>query len=82
MQTAGSGPDSPSTAIFATLPVTASGHPRNLGSYRIVRVYYHAVEWWRTGRVVARRILGECRSDAPRMIRRLRRFLAGEVRSC
>ncbi len=31
MQTAGSGPDSPSTAIFATLPVTASGHPGNLG---------------------------------------------------
>ncbi len=27
MQTAGSGPDSPSTAIFTTLPVTASGHP-------------------------------------------------------
>ncbi len=33
MQTAGSGPDSPSTAIFATLPVTASGHPGNLGLY-------------------------------------------------
>ena len=31
MQTAGSGPDSPSTVIFATLPVTASGHPGNLG---------------------------------------------------
>ncbi len=31
MQTAGSGSDSPSTAIFATLPVTASGHPGNLG---------------------------------------------------
>ena len=27
---AGSGPDSPSTAIFATLPVTAIGHPGNL----------------------------------------------------
>ena len=31
MQTAGSGPGSSSTAIFATLPVTASGHPGNLG---------------------------------------------------
>ncbi len=31
MQTAGSGPDSPATAIFATLPATASGHPGNLG---------------------------------------------------
>ena len=31
MQTAGSGPDSPSAVIFATLPVTASGHPGNLG---------------------------------------------------
>ena len=31
MQTAGSGPVSPSTAIFSTLPVTASGHPGNLG---------------------------------------------------
>ncbi len=30
MQTAGSGPDAPSTAVFATLPVTASGHPGNL----------------------------------------------------
>ncbi len=30
-KTAGSGPNSPSTAIFATLPVTASGHPGNLG---------------------------------------------------
>ena len=29
MQTAGSEPDSPSTAIFATLLVTASGHPGN-----------------------------------------------------
>jgi hypothetical protein len=27
----GSGPESPSTAIFATLPVTASGHTGNLG---------------------------------------------------
>ena len=31
MQTAGSGPESPFTAIFATLPVTASGHPGYLG---------------------------------------------------
>ena len=31
MQTAGSGPDSPSTAIFTTLPVTVSSHPGNLG---------------------------------------------------
>ena len=31
MQTAGSGPDSPSTAIFATLPAIKSGHPGNLG---------------------------------------------------
>ncbi len=31
MQTAGTGPDSPATAIFATLPATASGHPGNLG---------------------------------------------------
>ncbi len=31
MQTAGSGPHSPSTATFATLPVTASGDPGNLG---------------------------------------------------
>ena len=31
MRNAGSGPDSPATAIFATLPVTASGHPGNLG---------------------------------------------------
>ncbi len=30
-ETAGSGPGSPSTAIFATLPVTANGHPGNLG---------------------------------------------------
>jgi hypothetical protein len=35
MQTAGSGPDSPSTAIFATLPVTAIGHPGNLGLFEI-----------------------------------------------
>ena len=32
MQTAGSGPDSPSTTLFATLPLTASGHTGNLGS--------------------------------------------------
>ncbi len=32
MQTAGSGPDWPSTAVFATLPVTASGHRGNLGA--------------------------------------------------
>ena len=31
MRTAGSGPESPSTSIFATLPVTPSGHPGNLG---------------------------------------------------
>ena len=31
MQTAGSGSESPSTAIFATLPVATSGHPGNLG---------------------------------------------------
>ncbi len=31
LQTGGSGPDSPSTALFATLPATASGHPGNLG---------------------------------------------------
>ena len=31
MQTAGSGPDSASTVICATLPVSASGHPGNLG---------------------------------------------------
>ncbi len=31
MQTAGPGPVSPSTAILATLPVPASGHPGNLG---------------------------------------------------
>ncbi len=30
MQTAGSGPDSPSTAVFAKLPVAQSGHPGNL----------------------------------------------------
>ena len=35
MRTAGSGPDSPSTAIFATLPVTASSHPGNLGLGRV-----------------------------------------------
>ncbi len=29
MQTAGLGPDSPSTAILATLSLTASGHPGN-----------------------------------------------------
>jgi hypothetical protein len=29
--TAGSGPDSPSIAILATLPKAASGHPGNLG---------------------------------------------------
>ncbi len=33
MQTAGSGPASPSTAIFATLPATTSGHPGNVGYY-------------------------------------------------
>ncbi len=33
MQTAGSGTNSPSTAILATVPVTASGHPGNLGLY-------------------------------------------------
>ena len=32
MQTAGSGPDSPPTAILATLPVIASGHAGKLGS--------------------------------------------------
>jgi len=31
MQTAGSGPDSPSTATFLMLLVTASGHPGNVG---------------------------------------------------
>ncbi len=31
MQTAESRPESPSTAIIATLPVTAGGHPGNLG---------------------------------------------------
>ncbi len=31
LQTGGSRPDSPSTALFATLPATASGHPGNLG---------------------------------------------------
>ncbi len=31
MQNAGSGPDSPSTAIPPTLPVTAGGHSGNLG---------------------------------------------------
>ena len=30
MQTGGSGPESPLTAIFATLPATVSGHPGNL----------------------------------------------------
>jgi hypothetical protein len=34
MQTAGSGPGTPSTALFATLPLTASGHPGNLGKDR------------------------------------------------
>ncbi len=33
MQTVGSEPDSPSTAILTTLPVTANGHPGNLGWY-------------------------------------------------
>ena len=33
LQTAGSGPDSPSIAILATLPVTAIGHPGNLDWY-------------------------------------------------
>ncbi len=37
MQTAGSGPDSPSTAIFATLPVIANGHLGNLGSVQLTR---------------------------------------------
>ena len=31
MQTAGSGPESPSIVIFAKLQATASGHPGNLG---------------------------------------------------
>ena len=31
MQTPGSGPGSPSSAIFATLPVAANGRPGNLG---------------------------------------------------
>ena len=31
MQTAGSGPNSPSTAVLAMLPVTTSGHPGNFG---------------------------------------------------
>ncbi|MDP7174496.1 MAG: transposase, partial [Alphaproteobacteria bacterium] len=31
MQTAGSGPESPSTVIFAKLQATASGHPGNVG---------------------------------------------------
>ncbi len=31
MQIAGSRPNSPSTAIFAMIPLTASGHPGNLG---------------------------------------------------
>ncbi len=39
MQTAGSGPDSPSTAILATLPATTSGHPGNLG----LTIYQSAV---------------------------------------
>ena len=30
-ETAGSGPDSSSPAMFATLPVTESGHPETLG---------------------------------------------------
>ena len=34
MQAAGSGPEWPSTAKFATLPVTISGHPGNLGQRR------------------------------------------------
>ncbi len=35
MQTAGSGPESPSTVIFAKLQATASGHPGNLGLNRV-----------------------------------------------
>ncbi len=35
MQTAGSGPDSPSTATFLMLLVTASGHPGNLGLKKV-----------------------------------------------
>ena len=31
MQAAGSGPDSPSSDILATLPATTSSHPGNLG---------------------------------------------------
>ncbi len=36
MRTAGSGPDSPSGAILATLPVTASGHPGNFGLMKLL----------------------------------------------
>ena len=45
MRTAGSGPESPSTAIFATLPATASGHPGNLG-YNVTRINPGADERW------------------------------------
>ncbi len=38
MQTAGSGPVSPSTTMLATLPVTANGHPGNLGSMQFARL--------------------------------------------
>lgn len=37
---------------------------RHTVSYRIVRVDYEPIERWRTGRVVARRILGEYRSGS------------------
>ena len=52
MQTAGSESDSPATAIFATLPVIASDHPRDLGWERVLLMCYtktKEVETWRTG---------------------------------
>ncbi len=39
MQTDGSGPDSPLIAILATLPVTANGHPGNLGFFGLNRAF-------------------------------------------
>jgi len=48
MRTAESGPDSPSTAILATLPVAASGHPGNLGENVAMRPpsRRHRGDWW------------------------------------
>ncbi len=47
MLTAGSGPDSPSTAIFATRPATARGHLGNLGlCLLLVAAYLGTADSW------------------------------------